>query len=523
MGAAHRTTGSDVPLLEVAHGILIMPVTMTMAMSSAGEKKAQRSRGAVDLQLPLAEASTSAQRSFANDSIGRNSTKVIVPSQTLPLYQMIDDFPPILNGKLMEPGAHGAHVGVNLFPYADLLQAKEVLLAAKEAEATGVPQPIRRPPEKLNLAQKEERNLRTTVSALRSAVYEIILTQIAARDLPDADGDTGSDPYATFALLECDGDYDVMHRSQLFGRTEPLRNATHPQWHDTVKLWLPANTAPSISIACRDHLAKTLEKASKYMTQSEKDILVESVPPRVRIRVIDRDLGDDADDRLAEVILPLGPALAGYCNGVKMSACGKYKGQSQISFQYEIRPYAPTPPTMLTLHSIDMQGLDPPPKPATHARLYDKQTQGTAAKKGAKYAKPVVSPAEVAVGPYLRFTLLEVGQDLMQTVQTVPYASPLGLDLYLPKGSRRPPSIQVQLLDSTPDPVSGETSRVPIAVEKVRLGEEDGQVTTKLYYNKTSKKSGKQMLKAIMVKFAHKATVLEGEINSRLTRVGMVT
>lgn len=171
---------------------------------------------------------------------------VIAPSKPAPVYEQLDGLPVMLNGHLEK----SIPVGTNLFPYAELLHAKDAMREMQLAEREERKRKLPPKPMTLNLAQREERELRKAVETVRTAQYELILTEIAARDVPDADADAGwSDPYLGFSVMHADGSYDELHHWQLDACTAPIRNAKNPRWKTPLKLWIPPGSAASLHAA----------------------------------------------------------------------------------------------------------------------------------------------------------------------------------------------------------------------------------------------------------------------------------
>ena len=404
------------------------------------------------------------------------------------------------------------------------MQARDALREALEPPKESKLVKGKPPEKKLNLAQKEERAQKAVVAVVRAAEFMLTLTNISAKDVPDADASASasdwSDPYAAITLLDCGATtYDSIHTSQLSGCTEPLRNAKHPRWEQPIKLWVPPGTAGALSTASRGYTSKEWDGVSRFMLQGERALAKSE--PTILIRIMDRDLDKADDEVLGEATLAistLGMQLSGVIEDLVLSGGGKY-ADSKISFSWTMEPYTPTPPSSLALRSVSVEGLNPPVKAKTHDRLYSAETSQSGSKKGPAFHGPKM---ETPRGQYLRFSLLEVGDDLRQPTDTIPHAKILGVDFYLPQGSRRAPLIKVQLFDNTPDPASGLVERKPIATSEHRIKESDASdEEVKLHYNFFNK-AGAKRLKIVTVRFSHSTKELEAEIVQRLSRVGIV-
>ena len=180
----------------------------------------------------LARSKTSLQHQLLPEARA-SPERVAAPTQDTPLYGLIEQIPQLINWHILD-GVHGHQmqrngvVGCNQFPYEEMLQAKEAVLAMMPPPPS-VPKKPR--PAKLNLAQMEERDHRNAIAAARTAEHELVIRAISASGVPDADDDSLPDPYVVFSLLECDGWHDSpIHGSRLVGSTLPIRNARNPQW-----------------------------------------------------------------------------------------------------------------------------------------------------------------------------------------------------------------------------------------------------------------------------------------------------
>ena len=465
----------------------------------------------------------------ADDQAAKATKKTIVaPSHPPAAYDQIDELPPLMNKHLMAPSDGEHAIGTNQFPYAELLQAKDTMRALLGLEEPKPKPKPRQPGEKLTLFQRQalqqERSQRAIVDEARASEFMLTITNVAGTDVPDADDDAGwSDPYVSFALLDCDPPshtvMDATHTAQLRCATEPQRNAKHPTFRWPIKLWLPAGSAGSLSAASRRYPLKDWEAATKHMLPGERERAQQL--PTVRVRILDRDLEMKDDEMIGEATVPiptLGAELSGVVEGLALKGRGRFKqSKCKVGFAWAIEPYEPTPPAALALRSVTVEGLNPPPKAKTHDRLYAKQTTGSNGKKGLTYQAKVGAPT----GQYLRFSLLEVGDDLAQPSDTVPHAKILGVDFYLPRGSRRAPLLRVQIFDSSPDPATGHVCDEPVSTTDHRLAEADGEEEVVLHYNYLNAK-GQRRLKKAVARFTHATAPLEAEVVTRLSRVGIV-
>ena len=379
---------------------------------------------------------------------------VHAPAHPKAAYEQLEKLPVMLNRHLMS-GTPSSSLGTNLFPYAELLLAKELLFP----EAPAQPPPKR---EKPNLSDKLEIRVRKAVDVVRKAEYELILTELRAQGVPDADTEvtmTGSsDPYLGFSVLRADGEYSDLYRWQLDACTAPVRNSKNPTWSTPIKLWIPHGAAASLHAASKIYQDPDLyptyhnqtsfwEKVRRRLTTSEQALLEQPVVD-VLVRLFDRDIESEADEELATATLQLGADRTGTVAQAPMGGLGKFASQpaSTLSFSWELVPYLPPPAAILTLRAIEILNFVPrvKPKPAYEQRGYAAST----ASSKVLVTTRALDAAPTLTGPYVRFALLEVGSDMVQMVQTAPLTTTLGLELFLPKGSRRPALLQVQLFDS---------------------------------------------------------------------------
>lgn len=169
-------------------------------------------------------------------------TYKVAPSRLVPEYDRLDKPIERLSYTLVLPG--GPEIGCNIYPYAELLEARDEGLAAQRPPPSP---PARPPPQKLNLAQKQQRDWKAAAAAARAAEYTLVLSSISAQGVPNADSDSLSDPYADFELLAAGAGWEELQASRLRGGTQPLRNTTEPHWSERVQLWLPPGSRASLS------------------------------------------------------------------------------------------------------------------------------------------------------------------------------------------------------------------------------------------------------------------------------------
>ena len=268
-------------------------------------------------------------------------------------------------------------------------------------------------------------------AALRRRELTLIFHDISAVDVPDADVMSGSDPFATFTLVNCGGEPQM-------GRTPTEMNTNQPKWVGQCTVLLPAGSEAA-------------------MTKQ----------PRLRIQVSDKDL-TDADELLGEAELLL-TAPSGVVERLVLKGCPNTSGTQggiekfadfTISFAYEISAFV-TPPAVLELS--DVRAFELP----CDAKL-EKGRRGSV-------------KTTLVRSPYLRFFAHEVGgeQEMHATAFQPATANPVwegfACVLRLPKGSPRPPLVCVQLCDE--DAVDGSN---PLATADVRLTGESGKVDATL-------------------------------------------
>jgi hypothetical protein len=155
---------------------------------------------------------------------------------------------------------------------------------------------------------------------------KLVIRDICAQDLPNADAVGGSDPFARFTLLECED-------KRISSCTKALQNSLNPAWSDVIELIIPAGSLPS-----------------------------RSKEPLIHLAVLDEDVaeaGEDGDvDLLGETVLRLTETSGAYFR-VPMEGVGIYDGKKQpwfslVSFTYEISEYIPPPSAALLLGGIEL-------------------------------------------------------------------------------------------------------------------------------------------------------------------------
>ena len=155
---------------------------------------------------------------------------------------------------------------------------------------------------------------------------KLVIRDICAQDLPNADAVGGSDPFARFTLLECED-------KRISSCTKALQNNLNPVWSDAIELIIPAGSLPS-----------------------------RSKEPLIHLAVLDEDVaeaGEDGDvDLLGETVLRLTETSGAYFR-VPMEGVGIFEGKKQpwfslISFTYEISEYHPPPSAALLISGIEL-------------------------------------------------------------------------------------------------------------------------------------------------------------------------
>ena len=265
-----------------------------------------------------------------------------------------------------------------------------------ERERAAAKEACKKRKEKLEAAAKaaaeaaEEEKAAAEAAAAQAAKEEqeftLLLSDIAAFGVPDADKRGGSDPYARFTLLNgSEGD------GAATARTQPLYNVVDPAWTGGCSLLLPAGSEAA------------MEKA-----------------PKLKVMVFDKDL-TTADDALGEAEVSLADAAAGAID--KLALAGK-NGHADfaISFKYALSE-AVAPAATLTLTAIKASGV--PDKDAT-----------------GHTSDPYLSFKLREVGD-----LVECAATPAQPNTEAPDWGELAITLELPRGSARPPLLTVRLWD----------------------------------------------------------------------------
>ena len=253
------------------------------------------------------------------------------------------------------------------------------------------------------LAEEEEAaRLAAEEAARNNAEYTLQIFDIRAFDVPSADENSLSDCYVHFELCELpEGEVET-------GQTMVVYDSENPVWDDRVQITLPAGSPAAL----------------------DKSALL-------RISVFDQDL-TNGDDQVSgsEHRIDVGEGTSGGVD--KLMLEGKHRSvllgggffkSHEISFQWQLLPFVP-PPATLRLTNVHAKGLP---------------TQGLS-----RFRKNKAKKANARPDPYLRFSLLEVG-DLVQEARTPPMPGVKDakwdgetLILELPKGSPRPPLLQVR-------------------------------------------------------------------------------
>jgi hypothetical protein len=224
--------------------------------------------------------------------------------------------------------------------------------------------------------------------------------------------------------------------------------------------------------------------------------------PQLRVRVYDKDL-TGVDELLgdAEVTLPFDPpagdARYGAIDELLIKGVGDFAGKDcTVSFRFELSTSI-APAATLLLSGVKVSGL-PEPKSKGGKSPGGKSLGGKSA--GAKSPGAVPGAAGALQDPYIRFSLLETGEDdldsthaggheatstsaVTPTIQNATKADwgTLTLTLALPRGSARPPLLAIGLWDE--DTRSDDDA---LAFEDVRLNAAGGVHTVKLIGRKGS-------------------------------------
>ena len=180
-----------------------------------------------------------------------------------------------------------------------------------------------------------------------------------------------------------------------------------------MKLWLPSGTAPSLFAGRHAHPVAFWAKASKYLTQRERDLTY--TQPLVQIAILDKDIGTgEADATLATGLIRL-DGTSGAVDAMTLEAASGHAAGCKVSFSYEIVPYTPAPPATLHLHALEVDGLDGSSAPRSRRRGAEEPSGNVSKSRGmgsegrgrARGGNPKMAASE-ALGAFLRFTLLEV-------------------------------------------------------------------------------------------------------------------
>ena len=443
-----------------------------------------------------------------------------------------------------EPGARPVHMGTTPTPLNKIANLEQ-----REAERE------RRASERI------AREAAATAAALRSQHFVITLHEICAHDVRSADAESGSDPYADFTLLECD-QLPADGRPPPSDKTSVIRNAREPRWDAPCRVVVPAGTRAALSLS-RLWCGPEWVAASRYLTHEQLTDTGADGLPSLRVRVLDKDPGEASDDLIgvanvrlrgltgqveglmlpcdAEIIraqqqrdeqvraqmqraydervaaapnagkrLPSSPLTsARRATSNPASArqpSSRHRGDDgrsacTMSFKYEIEPYEPAPPALLTIRSVRVDGIELRQPPTATGG----EGEATPLASGGAERKPAALPATVTASegagmraPYLQVRLLEVG-NAARAAATVtsrpashelpqPWAEATWL-LKLPSGSPRPPLLHVALWDA------GQS----ICDSDCRLQGERGSAEVTLHYISTIK--GMNKVRSVTVRF----------------------
>ena len=130
-----------------------------------------------------------------------------------------------------------------------------------------------------------------TAGSLKTKSYIITLKEIRGFDVRDADAESGSDPYAEFALLGCGPAVQPPSDS-----TPPVRNAHDPVWTAPCQLHIPPGTPPAFSLARRayEEGGGAWPAVQRYLSPSEVE--ASNAKVRLAVRIMDKDPGEASDD-----------------------------------------------------------------------------------------------------------------------------------------------------------------------------------------------------------------------------------
>ena len=289
-------------------------------------------------------------------------------------------------------------------------------------------------------AAEEEARLAAEAQALAEAEFTLIIRDVSAHGVPDADAKPGKkkykgpqvDPYARFTMLGVQGVET--------GRTQPQFNTCDPVFPFGVQISLPMGSEAAMA----HHAGK---------------------PVQVRAEVWDKDLTDE-DDRLGKAVFTL-EGSSGKVSKAALTGCSGF-GDSAMSFSWEITSQI-TPWAICELSEVSATNVP----------------TGLDLKSG---------PGGRGSDPYLKFVLLEVGDyDSSTRLPTIwNESNPKWKEtvaLELPRASSRPPLINVRLWDD--DVGDGDD---PIGSTDVRLtGGSEGVVEFHLPIRKGLVKKPKKM------------------------------
>ena len=115
----------------------------------------------------------------------------------------------------------------------------------KERKASAMAQAVAQTKAETKARAKAEAEAKAAAEAAQRARQEqewtLILSQLSAKGVPNADKSGGSDPYVRFTLLN--GSAETIET----GRTQPQYNTTDPVWPHNVSLLMPSGSEAALN------------------------------------------------------------------------------------------------------------------------------------------------------------------------------------------------------------------------------------------------------------------------------------
>lgn len=346
--------------------------------------------------------------------------------------------------------------------------------APKAAAAAAAPSPPKASPptrskRKSEQAQRQaeeeaKRRAEEEAAAARRKEYVLVVRELSAGDVPDADASSGSDPFAHFTLLNCE--------QQPMSRTPAEMNTSHPSWTGALQLLLPAASEAALTRQ-----------------------------PRLRVRVYDKDF-TDGDDLLGETEVTLREPTGRFerltlhgapnTSAAHLEQYGDSFPDFTISFAWELSEQVP-PAARLKLHGL---------------KAFELPVSPTAARAPRAAASAGSLPLTVR-RPFLRFRLLEAAATetfatpAQPAAATVAWAEDIAAALTLPRGSPRPPLVCVELCDADADDELHPDELHPLATADIRLTGSSGRMNATL--------SGRKGMRDVRVAFGFEIQTPSGE------------